>query len=59
MGHPQDSEPDALTAPIQSNGGRFWDGATLNRLSLSFMLDSYERARSTHPKSTVGRESKT
>ena len=44
-------EPDALTAPIKSNGGRFWEGATRDRLSPSFMLNLRERARSTHPKS--------
>ena len=39
-------EPDALTAHV-----RFWEGATLNRSSRSFMLNLKERARSTHPQS--------
>ena len=40
-------QPDALTAHV-----RFWVGATLNQSSRSFMLNFYERARSTHPKSS-------
>jgi hypothetical protein len=44
-------EPDALTAHV-----RFWEGATLNRPSQSFMLSLEERASSTHRKSPVGRE---
>ena len=43
-------EPDALTAHV-----RFWEGATLNRLSPSFMLSLKERARSTHPELPIGR----
>jgi hypothetical protein len=39
-------EPDALTAQV-----RFWEGATLNRPSPSFMLSLEQRARSTRPKS--------
>ena len=43
-------EPDALTAHV-----RFWEGAKLNRPSPSFMLNSEERARSTHPELPIGR----
>ena len=43
-------EPDALTAHV-----RFWEGAKLNRPSPSFTLNLGERARSTHPKSRIGR----